>query len=81
MEDISLVTATFTWDSANSHYGAPALRVTAAGRSGDFGPAEQLWPGMTAGGLVHLVLAETSDEDLLEIARRFLRQWPDGPQL
>ena len=68
MEDISLVTATFTWDSANSHFGAPALRVTAAGRSGDFGAAEQLWPGMTAGDLVHLVLAETSDEDLLEIA-------------
>ena len=36
---------------------------------------------MTAGDLVHLVLAETSDEDLLEIARRFLRQWPEGPQL
>ena len=59
MEDISLITATFTWDSANSHYGAPALRVTAAGWSGYFGPAEQLWP-----------LAETRDEGLLDEPRR-----------
>ena len=81
MEDISLITATFTWDSANSHYGAPALRVTAAGRSGDFGAAEQLWPGMTAADLVTMVLAETRDEGLLDAARRFLGQWPEGPQL
>ena len=46
-----------------------------------FRTAEQLWPGMTAGGLVHLVLAETRDEGLLDAARRFLGQWPEGPQL
>ena len=50
-------------------------------RAGDFGPAEQLWPGMTAADLVTMVLAETRDEGLLDAARRFLGQWPEGPQL
>jgi hypothetical protein len=31
--------------------------------------------------LVTMVLAETRDEGLLDAARRFLGQWPEGPQL
>lgn len=88
------VTASLTTDSPASHYGIPALRIEGPGveQWPDLGPADVLPSKMPAahlvvacalgqlpggvGGTIHPMSAE-----VLEAARRFLAQWPEGPQL
>ncbi len=81
-----------TTDSTASSYGIPVPRIKADGESGDYGPADALPAGPWAAGDdlspccgAELVLAwarqpgRTAEE--IQAARRFLRQWADGPQI
>jgi hypothetical protein len=76
------VTATLTTDSPASHYGCPALRIEAEGMDDlpDLGPADVLPSGLTAAELV-CRQADCLSEAGRKAAKKFLAQWPDGPQL
>ncbi len=74
-------TATLTTASPLSHYGLPVLRIEAEDVSGDFGPSDCIAPGLTAAGVVAgWAKEEGRTPEELQAARRFLSQWPDGPQ-
>ena len=91
MEDILITTdpkggkATLTTDSPQSHYGTPVLRIEAEDVEGDFGPADLIgWPPkmMYAAEVVAgwARQPERTDDERVA-AGRFLRQWPEGPQV
>jgi len=81
-------TAVLTCNSPASRYGCSVLRVEAEDVDGDFGPADLIdFSGIGQGmAPVAIIVAgwamatERTDEER-EAARRFLRQWPEGPQL
>ncbi len=77
--------AVLTIASSASSYGIPVLRVASKVFSGDFGPGDRFLNDegrRTAGSLVaEWANAEGRTAGELEAARRFLRQWPDGPQV
>jgi hypothetical protein len=94
MEDILVCkdskggTAILTTASPASHYGIPVLRIDAEDVSGDFGPSDLLGnldepskmfhaAGMVAGWAGQP--GRTPEE--IEAARKYLAQWPEGPQL
>jgi len=71
-------TATLMTDSPASSYGQPVLRVE--GR--DLGPADLMPAGEFAADVVRAwALGAGRSAEEREAARRFLRQWPEGPQL
>lgn len=81
-------TAVLTTNSPASHYGCPVLRIEAEDVDGDFGPADLIDFGAVGQGIIPAATIvhawatapQRSDEER-QAARRFLRQWPDGPQL
>jgi hypothetical protein len=75
-------TATLTTDSPASHYGISALHLEGVGMDNlpDLGPADVLPSGLTAAHLVCAVADRLSDT-ARQAARKFLAQWPEGPQL
>jgi hypothetical protein len=83
------VAATLTTQSFASHSGIPVLRVKdpTYKDSIDLGPAdfvpgrEDDPPETAAELLVHINAHRPLEGKILEGARRFLSQWPDGPQL
>ncbi len=94
LDDITIITdpdggtAVLTCNSPNSHYGAPVLQIDAEDIDGEFGPADLIdFSGIGQGLLpaANIVAAWASDpertDEEREAARRFLCQWPDGPQL
>lgn len=64
-----------TTESAASSYGMPVLRHVPSGQ--DFGPCDVLPDGQEAGLFVAGAAFGSEDGDLLDAARRFLRQFPD----
>jgi hypothetical protein len=91
------VRAILTTESPASHYGIPVVRVEGRGVEGwpDLGPADMLPTGLSVAELViHLLSHGKPPADfggrvpkaalrapVLQAARNFLRQWPEGPQL
>jgi hypothetical protein len=83
------ILVTLTTESSGSHSGIPVLRVKhpAYEDSVDLGPAdfvpcgEDEPPGTAAELLVHIHAKRPLTGEALDGARRFLSQWPDGPQL
>lgn len=74
--------AYLTTNSSQSHYGVPVLRVEADDVSGDFGPADIIHGTMTAADVIAGWAREPErTEEEVKIARQYLSQWPDGPQL
>lgn len=73
-------TAALTTDSPLSHYGAPVLRIEADDIDGDFGPRDII-DGRPAAYAVAgwAIQAERTPEEI-EAAKKFLSQWPEGPQ-
>lgn len=84
-EDMNGGTAILTTDSPASHYGMPVLQITAEDIDGDFGPGDLINLGemlMSAGEIVYtwaMELGRTHEE--MQAARKFLSQWPEGPQI
>ena len=78
--------AYLTAESQGSSHGVPVLEIRAGDVDGTFGPEDLIYdesgPVMRAASLVELWASspERSDDEI-EAARRFLRQWPDGPQV
>jgi hypothetical protein len=84
MKDAEGGTAVLTTDTPASHYGIPMLVIDATDVRGEFGPADRLHPNisLTAAQVVlawGLAPERTPTEK--EAARRYLHQWPEGPQL
>lgn len=88
MDDILISTdnkggrAYLTTSSPVSHYGIPILRIEAEDIDGDFGPSDIIDGTMTAADIIvgwAKRPGRTNDE--LIAARKFLGQWPEGPQL
>jgi hypothetical protein len=77
-------TARLTTDSPASSYGIPVLVLDADDIRGEFGPADTLPTDQPLTG-ADLVATWGSEPERTEEERtaagRFLRQWPDGPQL
>ena len=81
--------ATLTTRSLASHYGVPVLRVKdpTYHDSIDLGPTEFAPcreddpPETAAELLVHIHAKRPLTGEALDAARRFLSQWPEGPQL
>ena len=77
--------AWLTNESCSSRYGIPVLEITADDVDGTFGPADLIGepPKLMLGAQIVAGWASQPDRtaDEIEAARRFLRQWPDGPQL
>jgi hypothetical protein len=83
-------TAVLTTASPQSHYGVPVLRIEGAKdipeRGIDYGPADLIAEvkGVPLRG-AHIVagwaLGKGRTQAEIQIARQYLRQWPDGPQL
>ena len=70
-----------TTNSPASHYGIPALRIE-TDEGPDLGPSEFLRNGKLAAAVVAAwATKKCRKPEELEAARRFLRQWPDGPQV
>jgi len=81
-------TAYLTNETCASRYGIPVLEITAADVDGDFGPADligDLDPPETLCRAADVVVGWASQPDRTdeerEAARRYLRQWPEGPQV
>ncbi len=81
-------TAVLTTNSPCSHYGCPVLRIEAEDVDGDFGPADLIdfsgiGQGMApaANIVAGWAMAPARTDEEREAARRFLCQWPEGPQL
>lgn len=90
------VMAYLTTDSPMSHYGIPALRFAPGfddpNRSCDYGPAdlvthgeaaEAFGPEPAAEFIVRWVNGQRDNltAEAIDAAKRFLAQWPDGPQI
>jgi hypothetical protein len=90
------VIAWLTTDSPMSHYGIPALRFAPGfddpGRSQDYGPVDLITHGEAAETFGPETAAEfvkrwiDGQRDMLpaeaiDAAKRFLAQWPEGPQI
>lgn len=78
-------TAILTTASPASHYGIPVLQIDADDVSGDFGPGDLLGELPNIFPAANIVAAwgrapERTNEER-EIAARYLRQWPEGPQV
>ena len=83
-------TVSLTDESPASNYGFMVLRIEDEFGTLDCGPADyclsaiQVWP-QTLGTAAELLVAIDANQPLSNgnrvMARRFLRQWPDGPQL
>lgn len=85
-EDQTGGTAILTTDSPQSHYGCPVLRIEAEDIDGDFGPRDLLGDPergfVTAAEVVAGWIGRGDrNESEVEAARRFLQQWPEGPQV
>jgi hypothetical protein len=94
MEDILILkdkkggTAVLTTNSPASHYGILVLQITAEDVDGDFGPADLIGDIekpetiVTAASIVY-AWAKTKKRKPheIEVAKSFLRQWPEGPQI
>lgn len=77
-------TARLTTDSSASSYGCPVLVFDAEDIRGEFGPADMLPTDkpLTGADLVATWAGEPErTEEELTAAGRYLRQWPDGPQI
>jgi hypothetical protein len=81
-------TVMLTTDSPAGVYGVPVLQITTEDVDGDFGPRDIIGdvnrPSemMRAADVVAAWVAKpgrTADE--IEVARLFLAQWPEGPQV
>lgn len=94
MEDILIITdkdggtAYLTTNSPMSHYGTPVLRIEANDAEGDFGPADIIGEVVGGGGIMTAAdvvygwaIRPERTEAEFKIARSYLSQWPDGPQL
>ena len=68
-----------TTDSAMSSYGIPALRVNDDSPS-DYGSADTLPDGRRAAEVVAAFGRPATGDDR-DAAAKFLRQWPEGPQI
>jgi hypothetical protein len=78
-------TATLKTNSPASHYGIPILRIDASDVVGDFGPADLIATEPKPLSAAVIVAAwggspERTPEER-EAARKYLCQWPNGPQL
>ncbi len=77
-------TAALTTESPAAHYGIPVLQIQADDVNGDFGPSDIINAGklITAADVV-AGWASSGDrtEDDIAAARKFLGQWPEGPQI
>ncbi|MBE0659006.1 MAG: hypothetical protein IH602_15035 [Bryobacteraceae bacterium] len=77
--------AVLTTNSPASSYGIPVLRITADDIEGDFGPSDLIGqPGalMPAAAVVAAWARDSArTEPELSAAAKFLRQWPEGPQV
>lgn len=78
-------TAVLTIVSPVSHYGIPVLRIEADDINGDFGPSDIISltpkPYTAADVVAGWATQDGRTDDELTSARKFLAQWPDGPQL
>ena len=88
MTDAHGGTVRLTTRGASSRSGAPVLRVESKEISGDFGPSDLIDASGIGGGtfpaaVVVLGWAEEGDRtpEEIEMARWFLDQWPEGPQI
>jgi hypothetical protein len=79
--------ATLTTEHPASSYGIPVL-VTADGKG--YGPADKTYPdkfntifgGIAAAHSVHsYAISNDLDDDTRDFIKRYLRQWPEGPQI
>lgn len=85
--------AWLTTDSPASHYGCPVLRIEADDVDGDFGPADMIDTSGDANRIHPERIVTAADvvagwarstertPEEIEAARKFLSQWPDGPQI
>ncbi|OHD67197.1 MAG: hypothetical protein A2W19_11710 [Spirochaetes bacterium RBG_16_49_21] len=78
--------AYLTTDSPASHYGAPVLQISADDIDGDFGPSDFIDDGnghIFSGAQIVAGWVSQPDRTPEEIsaARKFLQQWPEGPQI
>jgi len=81
-------TAVLTNETCASRYGLPVLVIDAEDVQGDFGPADLIGDLDRPETLMHAAqvvaawgLAPERTPDERDAARRFLMQWPDGPQI
>jgi hypothetical protein len=82
------ITVMFTTESACSHDGIPVLRIKGH-PAGDADCAPESYvphvkgqvPGTAADIVLRIHQVEPLDYETLSVARRFLQQWPEGPQL
>ena len=82
------ITVTFTTESPGSHNGIPVLRIKGHPTGdADCGPAslvphvEGQMPGTAADVVLRIHHFQPLTGETLNAAHRFLRQWPEGPQL
>ena len=84
-KDISGGTAVLTTDSPASRYDMPVLQITADDIDGDFGPGDLINIGemvIPAAEIVHNWACKTGRTTAeISAARKFLSQWPEGPQI
>ena len=84
-KDKSGGTAVLTTASPASHYGIPVLRIEAYDISGDFGPADIIGepPKMFTAAEIIAGWASQNGRTAEELtaARKYLAQWPEGPQI
>ena len=81
-------TAILTVYSPRSHYGVPVLRISGAWgvEDGDYGPADLLGTfkdrQLFSADMVYMWgKNQMITDEAREAARKFLSQWPEGPQL
>jgi len=78
-------TAVLTTESSQSHDGRPVLELTGEGVGGTFGPADLVFlqPNPRTAASIVAGWAQQKGRTVveLELARRFLGQWPEGPQV
>jgi hypothetical protein len=81
------IKVTLTTESSQSHYKIPVLRVEHPQGTSDCGPADIVprdpdeAPGCAADLLLAIHRAKPLAGEVLEGAKAFLSQWPEGPQL
>jgi len=88
LTDADSGTARLTDETCASRYGLPVLVIDAEDCQGDFGPADLIGNLDRPESLMHAAevvaawgRAPERTDDERDAARRYLQQWPDGPQI
>ncbi len=69
-----------TTESSASHYNIPVLRIE-SNAGPDLGPSDFIGKQFAAQLVAKWAGKKCRKPEELEAARRFLRQWPEGPQV